>query len=144
MGLYRSLVLGDDLPDPKSVPVLRRWLGKGPDNPYPTYYYEVRRRVQQADKAAKKYEEGGSRDKAKPLRATPDGKPSVVNRMKKSESSVRALRKKLRALDDEIRSLPSDDPKLKGLKIQHQKIGDQMAEVQRRMIKYYVDQGGDL
>ena len=144
MSLYRSLVLGDDLPDPKSVTVLRRWLGKGPDNPYPTYYYEVRRRVQQADKAAKKYEEGGSRDKAKPLRDTPDGKPSVVNRMKKSESSVRALRKKLRALDDEIRSLPSDDPKLKDLKIQHQKIGDQMAEVQRRMIRYYIDQGGEL
>ena len=144
IGIFRSLVLGDDLPDPKSVPVLRRWMGKGADNPYPTYYYEIRRRVQAADKAAKKYEDGGARAKAKPVRETTDGKLSVVGRMKKSETAVRSLRKKLRSLDDEIRSLPSDDPSLKKLKINHHKVATQMAEVQRKMIRYYIDQGGEL
>lgn len=142
LGLYRGSILGEEFPDASDYPVVRRFFGKGPDNPYGTHYYEIRRRVQDADRAAKAYDSQPA--KAKEVRSSVDGKPAMVKRMKDAEKMVRKLRARIRDLDDRMRALPRDSAERNRLAIDHTKASERLAEVQRRMVRYYIDRGGEL
>lgn len=142
LGLYRGTMLGEEFPDANDYPIIRRYFGEGPSNPYPTNYYEIRRRVQSAEQKIKDYE--GQPRQAKEIRSSVDGSAAMIKRMKDSEKMVRQLRAKIRDLDDRMRALPRDSAERKAFSKQHADVSARLAEVQRKMIKYYVDKGGKL
>jgi len=144
MDMYRSAVLGDDAPDFRKAPIIRRYLGKGPDNPYPTNYYEIRRRVRAAERSAKSYEDGKRNDQAREVRNTVDGSRAMVSRMRSAEKSVRRLRAEIRKLDDKLRQGVDNEAERNRLIARHRKATDAMTEAMRKMVKYYTDKGGDL
>jgi len=140
--LYKSAVFGDDLPDAKGVPGLRKFIGKGPDNPYPTFYYEVRDRVRSAKVRMKTYE-GEQPSMAKAVRDTVDGSPKMQAKAKSVESRLRKLKSKERDLTDKIRSLSRGTERARASD-QLIRVKDQIAETMKSLIKAYVDAGGDL
>jgi hypothetical protein len=140
--LYKSAVFGDEMPDANGVPGLRKFIGKGPDNPYPTFYYEVRDRVRSAKERMKKYE-GDQPSKFKAMRETVDGSPKVQAKAKAVESRLRKLKAKERDLTDKIRSMPRGNERARSSE-QLIRVKDQIADTMKTMIKAYVDAGGDL
>lgn len=140
--LYKSAVFGDELPDAKGVPGLRKFIGKGPDNPYPTFYYEVRDRVRSAKVRMKAYE-GDQPSMVKAVRDTVDGSPKMQAKAKSVESRLRKLKSKERDLTDKIRSLPRGTERARASD-QLNRVKDQIAETMKSLIKAYVDAGGDL
>ena len=140
--LYKSAVFGDEMPDANGVPGLRKFIGKGPSNPYPTFYYEVRDRVRSAKERMKKYE-GDQPSKFKALRETVDGSPKVQAKAKAVESRLRKLKAKERDLTDKIRSMPRGNERARSSE-QLIRVKDQIADTMKTMIKAYVDAGGDL
>jgi len=142
LGIYRGSMLGEEFPNADDYPIIRRYLGTGPDNPYPTNYYEIRRRVQSAEQKVKDYSDQPR--KAKEIRSSIDGNSAMIKRMKDSEKLVRKYRSMIRDLDDRMRALPRDSAERKSLSAKHREVSMKLADVQRRMIKYYVDKGGQL
>jgi hypothetical protein len=140
--LYKSAVFGDELPDPKGVPGLRKFIGKGPDNPYPTFYYEVRDRIRDAKLKMKAYE-GDQPSMVRAVKDTVDGSTKMQAKAKSVESRLRKLKAKERQLADKIRSLPRGNERARASE-QIGRLKDQIAETMKSLIKAYVDSGGDL
>jgi hypothetical protein len=140
--LYKSAVFGDELPDANGVPGLRKFIGKGPDNPYPTFYYEVRDRIRDAKFRIKAYE-GDQPEMVKAEKSTVDGSPRMQAKAKSVESRMRKLKAKERELTDKIRSLPRGTERARSSE-QLIRVKDQIAETMKSLIKAYVESGGDL
>jgi hypothetical protein len=142
MDLYKSAVYGDEIPDAKAVPGLRKFFGKGPDNPYPTFYYEVRDRIRAAAQRIKDYE-GDQPEAAKAQKATVDGGSKMQSKAKSVESRLRILKSKERSLQDKVRELPRGNERAR-IAEQLGLVKDQIADTMKSLIKAYVDAGGDL